>query len=180
MKIVLPKTRCNLDLTYGPLFFLAGPVRGGDDWQTKCCEEIGKHLPRFYAAIPCMYPETHPLIPFRVTGKDHDFDRQLTWERHYLDIAATTGCIIFWLPCESKVNPKTGEYPYAMDTRGELGEWRGRLMFDSKLRVVIGAEPNFLGLSQIQRNFCLATKSDFLIYTTLAETVTAAISEIQH
>lgn len=179
MKIALPKTLCKIDPNYGPLFFLAGPVRGGDDWQTKCCEEIRKHLPNFHAALPCRYQEDHPLIPFRMTGKDDHFDRQLTWERHYLDMAAATGCIIFWLPNESKVNPRVGSDPYAMDTRGELGEWRGRLMHDPNLRVIIGAEPDFPGLSQIQRNFSFATKSDFPIYGTLVETVTAAIAKVQ-
>lgn len=179
MKIALPKTLCDIDLSYGPLFFLAGPVRGGGNWQTKCCEEIRRHISNFYAALPCRYQENHPLIPFRMTGKEDHFDHQLTWERHYLDIAADTGCIIFWLPSESKVNPRIGGDPYAMDTRGELGEWRGRLMHDTKLRIVIGAESDFPGLSQIQRNFNFATKSDFPIYGTLAETVVAAITKVR-
>lgn len=179
MKIVLPKTLCEIDPNYGPLFFLAGPVRGGDDWQTKCCEEIRKHVPHFYSAIPCRYSETHSLIPFRMTGNEDHFDRQLTWERHYLDIAATKGCIIFWLPCESTTNPRKGNDPYAMDTRGELGEWRGRMMHDSNLRVVIGAEPGFPGLSQIRRNFSFATRSDFPICATLSETVAAAIEKVR-
>ena len=90
-------------------------------------------------------------------------------------MAAMVGCLIFWLPCESKIYPRTGGEPYAMDTRGELGEWRGRLMNDPDLRIVIGAEPGFPGLSQISRNFSLATKSDFPIYGSLAETIAAAI-----
>ena len=113
-----------------------------------------------------------------MTGNEDYSDRQLTWERHSLDIAAEKGCLIFWLPSESKVNPRTGSDPYAMNTRGELGEWRGRLEHDPKLRVVVGAEPEFPGLSQIQRNFSFATKSDFPIYGTLAETVEAALKKI--
>lgn len=179
MKIALPKTLCEIDPGYGPLFFLAGPDRGGDDWQTKCCEEIRKHLPNFYVASPCLYEESHFMTRFQMNGKEDYFDRQLTWERHYLDIAAETGCLIFWLPCESKTNPRTGDNSYAMNTRGELGEWRGRLMNDPKLRVVIGAEPDFPGLSEIQRNFSFATKSDFPICGTLAETVAEAVAKVQ-
>jgi hypothetical protein len=48
-------------------------------------------------------------------------------------------------------------------------------MHDSSLRIVIGAEPGFPGLSQIQRNFGLAIGSTFPIHSTLAATVDAAI-----
>jgi len=113
-----------------------------------------------------------------MSGREDYFDRQLTWERYYLDLAATTGCLIFWLPSESQVNPRIGSDPYAMDTRGELGEWRGQLMHNPSLRVVVGADRGFPGLSQIQRNFSLATKSVFPIYETLAETVAAAVKKV--
>lgn len=175
MRILLPKTYCEVDHSYGPLFFLAGPVRGGNDWQLKCCEAIQNHIPKFYAALPCRYPHDHPLMASRIAGEENRFDRQLTWERHYLTMAAEKGCLIFWLPAENKNNPRGGSEPYAMDTRGELGEWRGRLMHNPKLRIVIGAEEDFSGLSQIQRNFNFAMNSEFPIYTTLAETVMAAM-----
>ncbi len=180
MKIVLPNTLCEIDLKCGPFFFLAGPVRGGDDWQKKCCLEISKHIFQdFSVAIPCRYEDTHPLKSFRQFGTEDGFDRQLTWERYYLDMAAKKGCIIFWLPCESTVNPRLGPDPYAMDTRGELGEWRGRLMHDPSLRIVIGADSSFPGLSQIKRNFNLALGSDFPIYSTLEKTVLAAVRRIR-
>ena len=178
MRIFLPKALVNIEPTYGPLFFLAGPVRGGGDWQKACCSKISDYIQNFCAALPCRYPPAHPLWDFTVSQSVSNFDHQLTWERHYLDLAGTGGCIIFWLPCESKENPRTGDEPYAMDTRGELGEWRGRLMSDPKLRVVIGAEPDFPGLSQIERNFSLATRSRFPIYGTLKETVEAALKKV--
>lgn len=174
MKIVLPKTLCKIP-NQSKFFFLAGPVRGGGDWQKRCCDVIEKLCPNSHAILPCRYEKDHPLMSYRVEGSEDFFDRQLTWERHYLEISAHRGCLIFWLPCESKTLPRTGSDPYAMDTRGELGEWRGRLMSNRKLRIVIGAEPEFPGLSQIQRNFDIATSSDFPIYETLEETVTAAV-----
>lgn len=178
MKIILPKVMCGTKISEGPLFFLAGPVKGGDDWQTKCCWEIKTRLPKFYAAIPCpFYTESHPLFSHSVVGREDYFPRQLNWERRYMEYASTFGCLIFWLPCESKTNPRTGSGSYAMDTRGELGEWRGRLMHQKSLNLVIGAEANFPGLDCIKRNFSLATESEFPIYGTLAETVEAAIKK---
>lgn len=88
MKIILPKTLCRIDPNYGPLFFLAGPVLGADDWQAECCNILRKHIPHFYAALPCRYAETHPLFQFRMKGKENHFDRQTTWERYYLELAA--------------------------------------------------------------------------------------------
>lgn len=179
MKILLPNDLCRVLPAHGPLFFLAGPVRGGDDWQRRCCEEIRGYIQHFYAAIPCCYQEGHPLLRFRAVDIKNYFDRRTIWERHYLNMAATDGCIIFWLPCESKTSPCADNNPYAMDTRGELGEWRGRLMNDHNLRVVIGAEPDFPGLSQIQCNFNLGLGFEFPIYSTLSQTILAAIQQVK-
>lgn len=179
MRIVLPKTLCEVDPNHGPLFFLAGPGRGGGDWQFECCRESLKHLPNFYAALPCRYLPTHPLLTFHSPGVENYFDRQLTWERYYLELAGTSGCIIFWLPYEDTADPRIGSEPYAMDTRGELGEWRGRLIYDRNLRVVVGAEKDFPGLSQIERNFRQALKLEFPIYSTLADTVAAAVKKVR-
>lgn len=71
------------------------------------------------------------------------------------------------LPKEER--PRTDGMPYAMDTRGELGEWRGRLMHNPGLRVFIGADPDFPGLSQISRNFDAALKTSFPIAATMEE-----------
>jgi hypothetical protein len=179
MRIILPNILTEVDWQYGPLFFLAGPVQGGDDWQAKCCDEIVKRLPKFYAAIPCRYPSYHRLRVFTVDGEKNQFDRQTHWERFHLKIAALTGCLIFWLPCESKTNPRQGNGPYARDTYGELGEWRGHLMHDPALRIVVGAEQDFPGLDKIKYDFCAATSSNFPIYGTLEETVAAAVRKTQ-
>ncbi len=179
MKLLLPKDLVQLSPAGGPLFFLAGPIRGGGDWQNQASCMIGNYIPNCYIANPRRYDGLHPLWKYRMVGDDKYFDRQLTWERHYLDLASRRGCIIFWLPCESETAPRTGEGSYAMDTRGELGEWRGRLMHNRDLPIVIGAEVNFPGLSQIQRNFNLALGTDFTIYPTLGSTISAAIERVQ-
>jgi len=178
MKIVLPKTFCEIDPDYGPLFFLAGPVRGGNDWQKKCCEEIQKILPHFYAAIPYYFStlENYPLRNLGIPGKEGVFSRQLNWERHYLDHAAKNGCLIFWLPEESKTNPRTPEEgPYATDTRGEIARWSVELKYNPTYRIVVGAEKGFPNLSQIDRNFSADQKTSFPFYKTLAVTVREAV-----
>jgi hypothetical protein len=111
-------------------------------------------------------------------GQEDYFSRQTLWERYYLEIVAKrkNGCIIFWLPCESKDNPRRDGSPYARDSYGELGEWRGRMINDPNLHVVIGAESGFPGLNQINANFSSALKKEFCIHTTLQDTVKAAVS----
>jgi len=177
MRIVLPKTFVEIDNDYGPVFFLAGPIKGGNDWQYRVVKEIERYYVGFYAVLPNRYKNFHPLMLRKINGNENKFERQTSWERHYLNIASNLGCIIFWLPAEDKLNPRKDGEVYARDTRGELGEWRGRMMHNKDLKVVIGAEEDFPGLSQIQRNFNEALNIQFPIYKTLSGTVEAAIDK---
>lgn len=179
MKILLPKAVHLVPPTV-PLFFLAGPVRGGGDWQAECCVELHKRLPEFYVALPCRYNEHHPLTKHQpiAHGTVGTFDRQLDWETHYLEQASRSGGIIFWLPCEDKENPREGHEPYAMETRRELGEWMGRLIHEKSARVTVGAEAGFPGLSQIERNFRRVAGNGFTIHASLQQTVAAAVAFI--
>ena len=184
LRIILPKISANkfCDNLPLPLFFLAGPVRGGGDWQWHMCVLLQKLMAEqeFYVAVPCRWGPEHPSYRYRAEDKEL-YKRQLDWERNYLEEAAReiNGCIIFWLPCESKTDPHPGPEPYAMDTRGELGEWRAHMMNRSWQRpyvnVVVGAEDGFLGLSQIQRNFDQALLCKFPIYKSMKETAEAAL-----
>mgnify|MGYP001571881956 CR=1 FL=1 len=178
IKIILPKTYYE-DKNYSddPVFFLAGPIKGGEDWQQKCFNELKKHINAFTVVIPCTYDSNHNLFVYRVSGDENIIHRQTLWERYYLKKVAErkNGCIIFWLPCESKLNPRKDGSPYARDTYGELGEWRGRMINNPDLHIVIGAESGFPGLSQIQVNFNDALQKEFSILNSLQETVLAAI-----
>ena len=177
IQVILPKSLVAWDDSL-PLFFLAGPVRGGGDWQQKMCRELQKRLTDFYVAIPCRYTDSHPLWHSRAPGSENFFNRQLEWERNYLECAGEDtgiGCVIFWLACESKTAPHPGPEPYAMDTRRELGEWCGRMFYNESVRVVIGAEKEFLGLSQIQRCYDEVSGDKFPIYPTMEATVEAAV-----
>lgn len=176
MNLLLPKTFVDLQPTNLPLFFLAGPIKGGDNWQATCSEMLTERLPSCTIASPRHYTQTHRLFQYKITGEEDMFERQTDWERFYLYRAALDGCIIFWLPRESLTEPRTDGSPYARDTYGELGEWRGHLQHYRNLRVAIGAEADFPGLSVLTRNFKLALGQDYPIYTSLEETIAAAIN----
>jgi len=166
MQIILPKTHVFPDREL-PFFFLAGPIRGGGDWQQRLTylllETVGND---FTVANPSRYPLNHPLHHLRVPGDETYFKRQLEWERFYLEYAAKYakhGAILFWLGSESETDPRIEDLPYARDTYGELGEWRGRMMHEPDLRVLIGADPDFPGLDVIRRCYEAALGPQFRI-----------------
>jgi hypothetical protein len=169
------------------LLFAAGPVRGGGNWQAEpLCEALERYHRGASAivAAPCRWTKANVLNARFMPGPQEEFRRQLNWERYYLELAGcrdrgVRGCILFWLPRESRVFPHPGPEPYGMDTRGELGEWRWRMKTEHA-RVVVGADPEFHGLSQIQRNFSLALGYNFPIFPTLEKTVEAAIGIALH
>ena len=179
MKILVPKP---FVYPFGaerrPLFFIAGPIRGGGDWQQRMCRVLEELAPNCFVACPSRWGDSHPLSSKFVSGDDNKFPRQLNWERQYLEFAGTApypGCIIFWLPVQREARA-VSDGPYAQDTYGELGEWRGRLMRSPfSVRVVVGAEKFFPGLDVIERNFTLALKQPFPIYGTMEETARQAV-----
>jgi hypothetical protein len=158
------------------MFFLAGPITGGGDWHVPMSELLAKRFEHLIVVNPSRYKYTHPFCKYRMNGAEDQFERQTDCERHYLDQAGEkwpTGCIIFWLACEDAKNPRKDGQPYARDTRGEIGEWRGRMMYAPHLRVVMGADQDFPGLSQIKRNFEQVLPG-FKIYDTMEEVVERA------
>lgn len=178
MYLILPKTLPALEEYQRlPLFFLAGPVNGGGDWHVPMSNMLMKRFEHLLVVNPSRYENPHPFCEYRMKGAENQFTRQTDWERHFLDQAEEkwpSGCIIFWLACENKNNPRQDGQPYARDTRGEIGEWRGRMMHNPHLRIVMGADSDFPGLSQIKRNFELALPS-FKIYETMEEVVEQAV-----
>lgn len=193
--IILPKILIEDKQLQCPIFFLAGPIRGGGDWQYQMVKAMieeakNKNIPEMAIVIPCQYSTNHQLTVMsaktinELNGRTDAFDRAVTWERHYLERAAKngSGCIIFYLPCESQTKPRGDGKPYSMDTRGELGEWRGRMRENptAKYNVIIGAEPKFYGLSTLKRNFDDALGYDFPIYETLIDTAKRSIEIISN
>lgn len=158
MRFILPKTHPNLEAYRDvPIFFLAGPIMGAGDWHLSMSAWLMQYADPAIVVNPSRYQPPHTHLRFRMEGDEKHFERQTDWERHYMEQAAAKwpwGALIFWLA--EQTGPRSDGEPYARDTRGEIGEWRGRMMCVPGLRVVIGAEKGFPGLSQIKRNFELA------------------------
>jgi len=129
-------------------------------------------------ASPCRWDASHPLAQHFMEGAGHRFDRQLEWERYYITQAATEwpyGCVLFWLGTQQEPRAKAAG-PYAQDTYGELGELRGRMIYEKRIRIVIGAESEFPGIDVIQRNFAHALKQrSYQLFSHIDDTAKAAV-----
>ncbi len=190
LKLVLPKTLFNFNPETDIVFFLAGPIRGGGDWQKTAInilQEFTTGVPEqmnVYVVCPCRYDSTHELYPLKFIGiPENEYtdeqkkitESQTNWERYYLEIAGRYGCITFFLAKEDPSNPrKKEEGPYARDTYGELGEWRARLYYehkyaDTRMNLFIGADPEFPGLEQIHKNYRRMLFEGFKISSSLKE-----------
>ncbi len=182
INLILPKTR--VDVRNKKVFFLAGPIRGGGNWQVQAIRMIAERLPDVFIACPCRWDYNHPLFKYAVAD-DPDvrepFPRQKIWERYYLNIASRQGCIIFWLPEESKTDPRPPETgPYGRDTYGEVGEWRAALKYrQEKVRMVFGGERGFSGLELILLDFQDLIGPGFVSYDTLKDAIVAGVKVAQ-
>ena len=178
MKILLPNTYIPENEIELPVIFLAGPIRGGDDWQYRFIKEIEKDFKKGTIVNPVRYEGDHPLFSVKEKGEENHFESQTLWERYYLDVASRRGCVTFFLPVESKINPRTTGLPYARDTYGELGEWRGRKMSNNNISLVVGGDSEFPGIDVIEKNFKYAF-GDFKIQKSLEDTVRETLKVIQ-
>lgn len=200
--LILPKNGVVLNLKKGErLYFLAGPIRGGGDWQAKAIKLLTEKDPDCYIVCPCRYDSGHELFKFSLlpdtesSGGDGEvsnsieFPNQTLWERYYLEQASYYGSIIFWLPCENKENPrKKGGGPYARDTYGEIGRWSLKSSkpyqfslnnYSPRVNVVFGAEKDFPGLGVIKKNleadYSGTPIAQSVVYSSIGETISEAI-----
>lgn len=175
--IIVPKIIEPVDQTR-PLIFLAGPIRGGGDWQRSMAEILISLEPTVQIACPCRWTGTHPLSRYFIRPFSNAPNRQLHWERHYMQSAGLNlsqpGCVLFWLGLEDELYPHPGPEPYAMDTRRELGKFTVYSeMFGAD--VVVGGSRDFHGLSVIIDEFKYATNKRFLYYETMESLANAAL-----
>lgn len=180
MHIILPKYDvAESELKKLPLFFLVGPIKGGGDWQVRMFIELRKLVGQCHIAIPCRWDESHALHSYSV-GRLGNYAHQLEWEQKHIEHALTNGrsCVVAWLPEESKTNPRQDGNPYARDTIGEVEYFRGLLRYDRGLKLVMGGELGFPGLSVIRRNFDYTKKGVFPFYDSVAATATAAVKKM--
>ena len=151
MILVLPKSFVNLeDYRHLPLYFLAGPILGADDYRRPLADMLVEAVGDCIIVTPCRYDSDPPPYQFRMPGDENFFPRQRAYERPSLPQAAEVwpaGGIIFWLAAQ-RFERKDGN-PYAMDSRDEIAEWRGRKMWNREARIVVGGEPDFPGLEGI-------------------------------
>ncbi len=121
----------------GKIVFLAGPIQGAPDWQSKMINRLQE-----------VYPSLNIASPKRIDkSKEFVYNKQVDWETHYLNEAAKNGVIIFYLANEAK---KIEGRAYAQTTRFELGEWKAKSeLLGTKL--VIGIEEDFTNARYIRR-----------------------------
>lgn len=182
MVIILPRSYVapvpTSEAHRNPFFFLAGPVNGGGDWQAEMCRKLEskRRASEYWMAIPSIWGKEHPLYKNVIPGDSHAFERQLDWERYYLNFAARNGCIIFWVPNESTNDPRDDGESYGRDTCGEIARWGGYLKYDPSLRVVIGVAPEMQRKWDVLlRNFIKDTSGNPTIWDTVDKTVKSAI-----
>lgn len=156
-----------------PMFFLMGPVLGGGDWQRTMTETLVERVGECIIVNPNRYEPTHPHYKYRMRGPGRSaYDAGWAWHHQQMASAGfRRGCVILWLACESKTEPRNDGNPYAMETRDEIGWWRKELVDSPDVRLVVGAEPGFPGLERIQQNFDIALGYPFKIYETMEEVV---------
>jgi len=141
------------------VIFLAGPIQGAPDWQSKAQEIIQEIDPNVVVASPR-----------RSFNKELEYNEQVDWETYHLRKAGENGVIIFWL---AKEETHVCERAYAQTTRAELFEWKVRHERDG-VKIVIGIEEGFSGTKYIKRRF-YQDCPDIKILNTLEDTCRAAL-----
>ncbi len=189
-KIIFPLSYADNSIEHDKerVYFLAGPIKDGGDWQKKAIELLSNADSGCVIACPAHYHKNPEFFDHAIQdSKPGFFQNQTAWERHYMNLASRTGCLIFWVPCENMENPRPKEKgPYARDTYGELGRWSTRSGYGIGLKepnhtkpvinLSIGIEAEFSGLSVIQKNFNADHNGiDYPIYDSLQKTITEAV-----
>src|SRR5262249_37570127 len=140
-RIITPSDECSLlDDLDGPLIYLNGPIQGTVDWQSVAIDVINELAPSVHIASPRAQ---------KFTGK---FETQLDWENKFIEHAARTGCVLFWLAKETNHRCNRA---YAQQVRFELGEWCV-LSRAGLAKIVMGIEFGFTGGPYLRRRLSQA------------------------
>ena len=125
--------------TDGPIIFLAGPIQGAPDWQSKATSIIHDINPSITVASPRRdYPEGTFV-----------HEKQVDWETYFLRKAGKTGVVAFWLAAQVEETPGR---TYAQTSRFELAEWKMRHEYEGA-KLTIGIEDGFEDPRYIRRRF---------------------------
>lgn len=139
----------------GPMVFLAGPIQGAPNWQEEAIAYFQKHAPQLNVACP------------RKTYLDGTFiyAEQVDWETHFLNKAAQSGVVLFFLAKEEVHYP---DRAYAQTTRFELGEWKVK-QAQLGCKMVVGIQNGFTNARYIKRRL-MQDNPDVAITESLAQT----------
>jgi hypothetical protein len=172
-RLVLPRNR--VSLKGHRLIFLAGPDLGAGNWRSKAISFLSQKLPRkFYFVFPCHFGRINRFKRRMVKSNLPAFESEAKWKRFYMEMSASSGCLLFWLgPQDKEEDVDFSKEPYGLEVYGEQGEWALRLFRNSSLRVVIGIHHSFPGRDKIVENWKLLLGSDFPIYGRLQDLLEA-------
>ena len=126
----------------GKIIFLAGPIKGAEQWQEKAITLIRGLDKSVIIASPRKKGET-----YSDDYSEEKYLHQVEWETHHLRRAGKEGVILFWL---AKEKDHFCTRAYAQTTRFELAEWKVRHERDGTL-LVVGIERGFSGGDYIRR-----------------------------
>lgn len=123
----------------GPLIFIAGPIQGAPDWQSRAADIFDAIDPSITIASPRKdYPEGTFV-----------YEKQVDWETHFLRRAGALGVVGFWLAGQAEETPGRA---YAQTTRFELAEWKMRHQYEGA-RITLGIDEGFGNARYIRRRF---------------------------
>ncbi|HSH03248.1 MAG TPA: nucleoside 2-deoxyribosyltransferase domain-containing protein [Anaerolineae bacterium] len=133
-RLITPPNRLEVD---GPFVFLAGPIQGAPKWH-----EVAMGL--LWAASASIWVVSPKRQSF---DKGMDYGEQVDWETYYLQQAAETGVIMFWLAQEAT---HRCDRAYGQTSRFELGEWSVKHQWLGA-KLVVGIEAGFSNGRYIRR-----------------------------
>ena len=142
-----------------PMIFLAGPIQGADDWQSRAAKYIHQSEPNVIVANP------RRDVKFEGEFNEEMYNTQVDWETHHLRSAAKRGTVLFWLGRESEHSCKRS---FAQTTRFELGEWFAWHRRNGK-EFAIGIEDGYTGGRYVKRRLS-QDMPDVQIHPNLEET----------
>lgn len=149
MELITPVSP-QTDYSNKKIVFLAGPIKGAPDWQSKAIRDLADL-------------DVYIANPRRENVQNFNLDLQVDWESKFLALADV---IMFWIP------PKESDVAgrdYAQTSRFELAEWMAKTHYNhTRKQIVVGIDDAFFGKSYIVKR--LKTEN-VPVYHTYAETL---------
>ena len=142
------------------IIFLAGPIQGAPEWQTKAADLIHDIDPSVVVASPRKNYAPGEFV----------YPRQVDWETHFLRRAGGTGVVAFWLAEQERerrnirqrfmmafqllFSPDKIKSPraYGQTSRFELAEWKMKHEYEGA-KLTIGIQEDFGNARYIRRRF---------------------------